>query len=61
MDPPEQTALDALEAARKSQEAHDRRNDVQLRLQASVPCPACRGTGGGVYNDCPTCSGNGEI
>lgn len=24
-------------------------------------CPSCRGTGGGVYNDCPTCGGNGVV
>jgi hypothetical protein len=24
-------------------------------------CPSCRGTGGGTYNDCPTCDGNGVV
>jgi hypothetical protein len=24
-------------------------------------CPTCRGTGGGVYNDCRTCDGNGVV
>lgn len=24
-------------------------------------CPVCRGTGGGVWNDCPTCDGNGVV
>ncbi len=24
-------------------------------------CPTCGGTGGGVYNDCPTCDGNGVV
>jgi hypothetical protein len=24
-------------------------------------CPACRGTGGGEYNDCPVCDGNGVV
>lgn len=30
---------------------------------ASYPatCPTCRGTGGGVYNDCATCGGNGVV
>jgi hypothetical protein len=26
-----------------------------------VTCPSCKGTGGGVYNDCPTCDGNGVV
>ncbi len=56
----------ALERARAAQEAHERRIDVQLRLSppsspgASV-CPVCRGTGGGVWNDCPSCDGNGVV
>ncbi len=24
-------------------------------------CPACGGTGGGQYNDCPACDGNGVV
>jgi len=28
-------------------------------LPAEQPCPACKGTGGGTYNDCPLCGGNG--
>lgn len=31
------------------------------RLVYPTVCPACRGTGGGVYNDCVTCGGNGEV
>ena len=33
------------------------------KATASYPatCPACRGTGGGTYNDCPTCDGNGVV
>lgn len=37
------------------------------RIRASIVpaepdrCPACRGTGGGRYNDCPACDGNGVI
>ncbi len=27
----------------------------------ALTCPSCRGTGGGVYNDCPTCGGNGVV
>ncbi len=26
-----------------------------------APCPTCRGTGGGEYNDCPACGGNGVM
>lgn len=25
------------------------------------PCPVCRGTGGGTWNDCPACDGNGVV
>ncbi len=53
------SALDALERARRAQEALDRRNDVQLRIEAALVCRTCRGTGGGVWNDCPACDGNG--
>jgi hypothetical protein len=27
----------------------------------NITCPNCKGTGGGQYNDCPTCGGNGVV
>ena len=36
-------------------------NDEKLRENYPATCPACRGTGGGVYNDCATCGGNGVV
>ncbi len=34
---------------------------VHLAATYPAPCPACKGTGGGVWNDCPTCGGNGVV
>lgn len=34
---------------------------VWARAVVPVPCPACRGTGGGVWNDCGYCGGNGVV
>lgn len=31
------------------------------QYQYPAPCPTCHGTGGGQYNDCPTCGGNGVV
>jgi DnaJ-class molecular chaperone len=34
---------------------------VAVPLVYPATCPACKGTGGGVYNDCATCGGNGVV
>lgn len=35
---------------------------VDLQLDAyEKTCPTCRGAGGGQFNDCPTCGGNGVV
>ncbi len=39
MNPTHDTALDALERARRAQEQHDRRIDVQLRLPQGIAAP----------------------
>lgn len=31
------------------------------RAVQDAECPTCRGTGGGMYNDCATCGGNGVV
>jgi hypothetical protein len=35
--------------------------EADERQGGPEPCPACRGTGGGQYNDCPYCDGNGCV
>jgi hypothetical protein len=35
--------------------------DAKKAYDARTVCPTCRGTGGGQYNDCATCSGNGAV
>jgi hypothetical protein len=44
----------AVAAIRRAREAYDRQAIDRI-------CPTCRGTGGGVYNDCPTCCGDGAV
>lgn len=53
-----------------SQYARARETVLSIALSALGPpeephpgtrCPRCHGTGGGVYNDCPTCGGNGDV
>jgi hypothetical protein len=35
--------------------------ELRRRHAEQQQCPACRGTGGGVWNDCPACDGNGIV
>lgn len=44
----------SVAAIRRAREAYDRQAIDRI-------CPTCRGTGGGVWNDCPACSGNGVV
>lgn len=47
-------------------EARGLMRSAEFVAEAKTPsyptaCPTCRGTGGGVYNDCPSCDGNGVV
>lgn len=54
----EETSVDLDSVAKLREQVETAERAVWL---AQPKCPACRGTGGGVYNDCPTCDGNGVV
>ncbi len=60
--------LATREGVRRWFQAHGASMNDDLSLNAQEredrersTCPACRGTGGGQWNDCPSCDGNGVV
>lgn len=59
--PSESKLREIEEAERKAQQYLVVPNYPTPDHGLSEPCPYCRGTGGGVYNDCTYCGGNGVV